>query len=119
VLPVEGSLIYVQPIYLRAQGGRIPELKRVVAVHEGRVSMGESLDDALSALYEQGSTSAPPALRLPETAATGETSALVRQAREHYDRARAAQRADDWATYGEEMRRLGDVLRELDRQPKP
>ncbi|NUO62614.1 MAG: UPF0182 family protein [Gemmatimonadaceae bacterium] len=117
VLPVEGSLIYVQPIYLRAQGGRIPELKRVVAVHEGRVSMGESLDDALSALYERGATAEPPALRLPETAVTGETAALLRQAREHYDRARAAQRADDWATYGEEMRRLGDVLRELDRQP--
>jgi len=115
VLPVEGSLIYVQPLYLRAQGGRIPELKRVVAVHEGRVSMGESLDAALSGLYDEGTATAPPALRLPETPVTGESASLVRQAREHYDRARAAQRADDWATYGEEMRRLGEVLRELER----
>ena len=50
VLPIEGALIYVQPLYLRAQGGRIPELKRVVAAHEGRVSMAETLDGALAAL---------------------------------------------------------------------
>src|SRR6185369_14887106 len=50
VLPIEGALIYVQPLYLRAQGGRIPELKRVVAAHEGRVAMAETLDGALAAL---------------------------------------------------------------------
>jgi uncharacterized membrane protein (UPF0182 family) len=38
VLPIEGALIYVQPLYLRAQGGRIPELKRVVVAQEGRVA---------------------------------------------------------------------------------
>src|SRR5215208_566088 len=54
VLPIEGALIYVQPLYLRAQGGRIPELKRVVAAHEGRVSMAETLDGALTALLAGG-----------------------------------------------------------------
>src|SRR6185436_387372 len=51
VLPIDQSLIYVQPLYLRAQGGRIPELKRVVAVHEGQVAMEESLDAALARLF--------------------------------------------------------------------
>jgi uncharacterized membrane protein (UPF0182 family) len=124
VIPVEGALVYVQPLYLRAQGGRIPELKRVVAAEEGRVSMGESLDAALAGLY--GSAAAGEPSSLPEPAPTGAVqpeplpngtaATLGRQAREHYDRARAAQRADDWATYGEEMRKLGDVLRALDRQ---
>ena len=46
---------------------------------------------------------------------------LAKQARAHYDRARAAQRSDDWATYGTEMRRLGEVLRQLEaaRGPRP
>ena len=45
---------------------------------------------------------------------------LATQAREHYDRARAAQRSDDWATYGAEMRRLGEVLRQLEAtRPRP
>jgi hypothetical protein len=45
----------------------------------------------------------------------GTLAELARQANEHYERARAAQRSDDWATYGAEMRRLGDVLRQLGR----
>src|SRR4029079_11307372 len=57
VLPIEGALIYVQPLYLRAQGGRIPELKRGVVAHEGRVAMAETLDAALSTLIG----GAPPA----------------------------------------------------------
>ncbi len=132
VLPIEGALIYVQPLYLRAQGGRIPELKRVVAAHEGRVSMAGTLDSALAGLF--GGAVAPPVVDDPEPplAATdsslgtpstpavsapgtsGAVAQLARQAREHYDRARSAQRADDWATYGAEMRRLGEVLRQLE-----
>ena len=48
------------------------------------------------------------------TAVPAATAQLVQQARDHYDRARAAQRADDWATYGAEMHRLGDVLQQLE-----
>ena len=126
VLPIEGSLVYVQPLYLRAQGGRIPELKRVVAAHEGRVSMAETLDAALAGLFDEGQGARPQVVastdttRAPvaESGASGAASALTRQAIDHYDRARAAQRADDWATYGEEMRKLGDVLRQIDRGAK-
>jgi uncharacterized membrane protein (UPF0182 family) len=136
VLPIEGALIYVQPLYLRAQGGRIPELKRVVAAHEGRVSMAGTLDSALAGLFG-GRVAAPPDVpEAPLATADSSTSPpsgtpsgtpavvipptvveLTRQAKGHYDRARAAQRADDWATYGTEMRRLGEVLRKLENRP--
>ncbi|MEO8561688.1 MAG: UPF0182 family protein [bacterium] len=126
VLPIEGSLLYVQPLYLRAEGGRIPELKRVIVVQEGRVAMGETLDAALVALFGQG-TRAPArqdaVAATPVTPATASSAAadtgtgtvaeLAHRASEHYDRARAAQRADDWATYGAEMKRLGEALRQL------
>ena len=130
VLPIGGALIYVQPLYLRARGGRIPELKRVVAAHEGRVAMGETLDGALAALLATGAGVVAAAPNVPETGAvadstpaaasgatpavTADVGALTKQARDHYDRARAAQRSDDWATYGAEMRRLGEVLRQLE-----
>jgi hypothetical protein len=136
VLPIEGTLIYVQPLYLRAQGGRIPELKRVVAAHEGRVAMAETLDGALAALLAGGTapgapdvpvapaadTTAGAALGAPESASgpvPERIAQLAAQAREHYDRARAAQRSDDWATYGAEMRRLGEVLRQLEATRTP
>ncbi|HKP15981.1 MAG TPA: UPF0182 family protein, partial [Gemmatimonadaceae bacterium] len=51
VIPIEGSLVYVQPLYLRAQGGRIPELKRVIVAQEGQVAMAETFDAALRALF--------------------------------------------------------------------
>lgn len=141
VLPVEGSLIYVQPLYLRAEGGRIPELKRVIVAHEGRVAMAETLDAALVALFGEGTRAAVataaragadsgaaavapaarPAAPAPVGAADAATADLARRALDHYERARTAQRADDWSTYGEEMRRLGEVLRQIGtaRAPRP
>jgi len=126
VIPIEASLLYVQPLYLRASGGKIPELKRVVVAHEGRVVMEETFDRALQTMFggDAGSASRERSRVAAVSAATGgpvtagatanaqrdELSALALQ---HYDRARAAQRADDWATYGTEMQRLGEVLRQL------
>jgi uncharacterized membrane protein (UPF0182 family) len=132
VLPIEGSLLYVQPVYLRAQGGRIPELKRVIVAHEGQVAMAETLDAALVALFGRESGAgdtrlvaavpvdgaAAPEVRAgapsPGSAADAGTAGLVRQAVEHYERARAAQRGEDWSAYGVEMRRLGEVLQQLE-----
>src|SRR5206468_2819369 len=51
VIPIEESLVYVQPVYLRAEGGTIPELKRVVVAHGNRVVMGETLEEGLAALF--------------------------------------------------------------------
>lgn len=118
VIPIEESLIYVQPLYLRAQGGRIPELKRVVVAHENQVAMEETLEAGLARLFGGGSTAPAvradaPAAPAPIASGDADFARLAREASETYDRARAAQRAEDWATYGTEMRRLGELLRRL------
>jgi uncharacterized membrane protein (UPF0182 family) len=138
VIPIEESLIYVEPIYLRAEGGNIPELKRVVVAHENRVVMGETLEDGLNALFGSGAAvtqrvasqdslraaglepsvvggglqPVPPA---PSGAAapSGAVGELLREAQSHYDRAIAAQRAGNWAEYGREIEQLGAALRAL------
>jgi uncharacterized membrane protein (UPF0182 family) len=108
-------------LYLRAEGGTIPELKRVIVAHENRVAMAETLDAALAALFS-GSAAAAPAVSVdsgaavaprPNATAADNTAALVREAGQHYDRAIAAQRAGDWAGYGREMQELGRVLGQL------
>ncbi|HJU90407.1 MAG TPA: UPF0182 family protein [Gemmatimonadaceae bacterium] len=114
VIPIEESLIYVQPLYLRAQGGRIPELKRVVVAHEGRVAMEETLERGLARLFAGEAAPPRPVPAAAQATATPARDQLLRQALEHYERARAAQRAEDWATYGSEMRALGNVLRSLE-----
>ena len=125
VIPINESLIYVQPLFLRASGGSIPEMKRVVVASGDRVVMAETLDQALTAMFgggaalgvsgQQADTAAAgaplPAAAVP--AASAAVGSLVQQAQSHYDRAIAAQRAGDWATYGKEISALGSVLEQL------
>ncbi|MGH7545662.1 MAG: UPF0182 family protein, partial [Gemmatimonadota bacterium] len=54
VIPIEESLIYVQPLYLRAEGGRIPELKRVIVAYENQVVMAETLEGGLARIFGAG-----------------------------------------------------------------
>jgi len=126
VIPIEESLIYVRPLYLRASGGRIPELTRVIVAYENRIVMQETLEAGLAELFGGKGTpggvstsAAPPEPARPDEggqrppAAAPELMPLAAQARAHYERAVAAQRNGDWATYGEELRQLGQVLERM------
>jgi uncharacterized protein len=126
VIPIEEALLYVQPIYLRAEGGRIPELKRVVIAYQNRVVMRETLDEGLAEMFggvaSRESRVARAAGAAADTAVTAEPAtrdsgleSLLREAKQHYDAALQAQRDLDWARYGEEMRRLGDILNRIGR----
>ena len=59
VIPIEESLLYIRPLYLRAAGGRIPELKRVIVAYQNQIVMEETLDEALGRLFPRGSGGAP------------------------------------------------------------
>ena len=124
VIPIEESLIYVQPLFLRAAGGSIPEMKRVVVASGDRVVMGETLDQALDAMFGNGATIAVSAQQAEGTAAapppngkapapSAGVASLIEQAQSHYDRAIAAQRAGDWSAYGKQIDSLGAVLTQL------
>jgi uncharacterized protein len=123
VIPIEEALMYVQPIYLRAEGGRIPELKRVVVAYQNRVIMRETLEQGLAEMFggRVGRPTTTPAIAADTAGTRGERSntadprltSLLTEARRHYDAALQAQRELDWARYGEEMRRLGEVLERI------
>jgi uncharacterized membrane protein (UPF0182 family) len=122
VIPIEESLLYIRPLYLRADGGRIPELKRVVVAYQNKIVMEGTLDAALERLFPTGrkparETLAAAAQRSAPSPAASEGAAPVsdfaEQARAHYQNAMDAQRAGDWARYGEEIRRLGEALTRL------
>jgi uncharacterized membrane protein (UPF0182 family) len=118
VIPIEESLIYIRPLYLRAANGRIPELKRVVVAYQNRIVMEETLDAALARLFpaagarpSTAATAQP--VRTVEPAASRAMGELAAQAQRHYERALQAQREGDWAQYGEEIKRLGEVLQRM------
>src|SRR5258706_12664355 len=66
VVPIENSILYVSPLYLRAATGQLPELKRVIAAYGDRVVMEETLGAALAALFKE---TAPPPARPSEAGA--------------------------------------------------
>lgn len=125
VIPIEESLLFVQALYLRAEGGQIPELKRVIVAYQNQVVMEETLDAAIARLF--GGAMGAPATRPAAAAATPpggqpgaalspEVTRLIREATAAWEAALAAQRAGDWARYGEQMRVVGarlDRLRSL------
>jgi uncharacterized membrane protein (UPF0182 family) len=125
VIPIEESLIYVRPLYLRAQGGKIPELTRVIVAYEDRIVMEPTLEASIARLFGgqvpaapggvDTARTAPPAAPGATPPPSADTRALTAEARAHYDRAIAAQRAGDWARYGEEIKLLGEVLERMRR----
>ena len=62
VIPVEESLIYVRPLYLKASGGRIPELTRVIVAYQNQIVMEDTLEEGLARIFgARGAPSAPAA----------------------------------------------------------
>ena len=120
-------MLYVEPLYIRAQNGQLPELKRVLASYGDRTVMGENLPSTLAALFkENGAASAvvakssqpakpselASALPMPAVPANG--AGGMQAAAEHYNRALQALRQGDWPQFGAEMQKLGDELGQRD-----
>jgi hypothetical protein len=63
VIPIERSLIYVEPLYLVAEQNQLPALTRVILVYRNRIAMAENLADAISAIFLEDPETAPPILR--------------------------------------------------------
>jgi uncharacterized membrane protein (UPF0182 family) len=138
VIPVEESLLYVAPLYLRSESGRIPELKRVIVVYENRIAMEPTLEGAVRAIFGgEGEEAASADAEPPPVAATleggteptdaadptdaatetgtetGGESPRAAAAKEAFERATAAQRAGDWAGYGAALEELEAILERL------
>jgi hypothetical protein len=118
VIPIEEALLYIRPLYLRAAGGRIPELKRVIVAYQNQIVMEETLERALDRLFPSGPSETAAAREPAVTAPAPPTdpTGLAAQARDRYLRAIEAQRRGDWAVYGEEIRKLGEILERLANQ---
>ncbi len=116
VIPVRDSIIYVEPVYLRAEQSELPELKRVIVGYQDNIEMGIDLNDALTKLF---GTSKPTVTVTKETAGgkkvTVEVSIrdLILKAVDYYDEAQKRLRAGDFAGYGDMNQKLDTVLKQL------
>jgi len=108
VIPIENSILYVEPLYLESTATRFPELRRVIVAYGNQVAMGETLGDALVQVFGE---QAPEAQRPPRETASGGWAEALRIYRD----ALARLREGDLAGFGNLLQRLGTYLEQAAR----
>ncbi len=129
ILPMNDSLLYVEPIYIQAEDEKtaIPELRRVVIGYGNEVVWGESLDVALREMFltrlglqSEGTTPTVDGTLDTSALPTVDSSlqALIEQANDHFTNAQNARRNGNWAEYGQHLERLEQTLKQLEENSK-
>ncbi|HHY37957.1 MAG TPA: UPF0182 family protein [Clostridia bacterium] len=114
VLPIEDSVIYIEPLYLQARDNKLPEFKRVIGVYDDKVMMEESLDRLLARMFGAKPEITPAPRAVTERPVEEKVSEdLIDEALRLYRLAQDRIAAGDWAGYGEAIRELGKVLERL------
>ena len=110
VIPIEHSFIYVEPVYLQATQSQMPQLKRVIAVEDGRLMMEKNLDEALRAVF--AAEGVPPAQQQKALSGlpAGPLPAGAQEALDRYNKAMEYLKQGNWAKYGEELGDLKQIL---------
>jgi len=121
-IPIDQSLVYVQPLYLSAtEQGALPELRRVIVAYGNQIAMEPTLEQALSRVFgarvrgdEQPRTAAvTPGAPASAAAVDAGLRALSQRAWEAWQKSQEALRRGDWTAYGQEQKRLEEALRQL------
>ena len=121
VIPIEDSLVYVEPIYLEATNSSLPEVKRVIIYYNDRIAYEPSLSQALDVMFGAGSGSPlNGGAEEPDQEGGGTVDdgiatidELIRKAVDAYNNAVSAQEEGDWAAYGAYLNELESYLNQL------
>jgi uncharacterized membrane protein (UPF0182 family) len=118
MIPLGKSNLYVEPVFLQAEAGGLPELKRVIVAAGEKIAMEPSLNESIAAIFgaEAPPTEPvvkPPAPVEPGEPVTAEVASLIEEAQQHYNKAQQYLKDGDWAGYGKELDALKAVLDRL------
>ena len=112
-LPIGETMLYVEPIYIKAEANPTPQLKIVVAAIGDKVGWGETFDKALEKLFDAGSKSSVPELpggaeQVLKTLGNGDSR--LEQARDHFNRYLELTGRGDFEGAAAEIKKLNAVL---------
>ncbi|MBR9699363.1 COG1615 family transporter, partial [Candidatus Woesearchaeota archaeon] len=103
VIPIGESLLYIEPLYIQAETGQLPELKRVLVSDGERVVMEKDLATGLRALFGKSET----------ITAERTDKELIEDAQEYYDSILDSMKGQDWVGIGDNLDRLGEIIAKL------
>ena len=116
MIPLGKSNLYVEPVFLQAQGGGLPELKRVIVAAGESIAMELTLESSIASIFSTDlppTEPEPPVPGEPEEPVPADIAALIEEAQQHYNRAQQYLNAGNWTGYGEELDALKAVLDRL------
>jgi len=118
-IPVAGTLLYVEPIYIQAETAAYPELRLVVVMHNDRLSYAETFEGALAGLFEAEAPSATTRPAAPARPSGATPAELIRAAGEAFDDYQRFTGEGDFEGASRALQRLRDALRRLRRRALP
>jgi uncharacterized membrane protein (UPF0182 family) len=118
LIPLGNSILYAEPVFLEAETGGLPQLKRVIVVAGEQIAMETTLAASIAAIFgtQEGPTEPdgePPVTEEPEEPVGADIASLIEEAQQHYDQAQQYLKDGDWAGYGQELDALKAVLERL------
>ena len=117
VVPIEESILYVEPIYIASSNqSTLPELKQVVVAYNEKIVMKSSLDEAIYALFNEKAPQKNPdsAVAEPETSETLGYEDVAKKIIEEFKRVKTANAENDWSGFGESMKALEQSITDLE-----
>ena len=120
IIPINTSVLYVEPVYLEAQNSSIPEVKRIIMAYDDEIAYEETLAECLVSLFGDGAEEGVSGPGTGQPSQGGENSSsemsqseLIAAAQAAYENAIEAQKKGDWAGYGKYMNELEKYLNKL------
>jgi hypothetical protein len=113
IIPIAHSFIYVEPVYLQSEQGEIPQLKRVIAVQNGRLEMKKDLDTALRAAFSVEGVPEKQQQKALIGLPAGPLSTMAQEALTHYNKALEYLKQGNWSKYGEELNQIQRILKTM------
>jgi len=122
IIPIKNSFLYVEPVYLQAEQGKIPELKRVIVAYNDQIEMRRTLEESLQAIFNPSGlqdTTTVKQLKNIENIVKSTLSAKAQEALDHYNKALDYLKQNNWAGYGKELQDMKAVLTEMSKGSGP
>ncbi|MBI4855336.1 MAG: UPF0182 family protein [Acetobacterium woodii] len=115
-IPIGNAIIYVEPVYIQASSGEnnIPEMKKVIVCYQNQIVMADSLELALSQIFNTQVANANANVNATQGAGDNNSiAALTTKANSLFKEATEAQKSGNWAGYGQKINELEQVLAQL------
>ncbi|HKJ46723.1 MAG TPA: UPF0182 family protein [Balneolales bacterium] len=109
VIPINNSFIYVEPVFLLAEGVQIPQLQRVIVAYGDKISMEPTLQGAMNVIFGKSKPKVLPPETLPGRKSI--EAPQFQKLQSIWNEAQKAMKAGDWQKYGNEMNKMQQLLK--------